>query len=454
MSDDILEVMAAGMTGRFWWLLDGIPQQPHTNGHIRRDEAGYWVVEVEGWRSMENGAKSEDESYPDSMMGVLGKGTVFLSDRRRLTDFSMWSGQRIHVVRSTFETAVTGLDVNTVEADGITEAEVLFPNQNPWDRSDRPNWRWREADDPLGKGISLDVPTAEATKLAVGGGVTLTVRPTWWPDQEIEQIRINSALSLKLSAAGPKPTADLVEAFEWMQDLIGHCWGGRVVPVPGAGKVNDVQEEPGRFWSQRLFERHHVQLANLSHPFPAVYLPDLGGPRAFVRWLILCRHFSRATRAVSEGLYVGASAETRLLNAMAAVEYWVKRHEARPDWVKVWSTGPVNPMHALIRHLKPAFTGWVRDGAPFSRRVWGDYNWLKHNPEFEIDYTLVRTFTWAAEAMLLADLLNEVAGTAVPGNRLATHRWPLRDAVQELLRDRKRSAPPPKWTNPPPSEEL
>jgi hypothetical protein len=448
MSDDILETMAAGMTGRFWWLLDGVPQQPFTSGHIRRDEYGYWVVEVEGWRSMENCKATEDEKYPESMIGVLGKGTVFLSDRRRLTDFSIWSGQRIHVVRSMFETAVTGLDVNTVEADGIVEAEVLFPNQNPWDRSKRPDWRVREADDPLGRGVSLDLPTTEATKIAVGDGVTLTVRPTWWSDRNIEQIQINPALSLKLSASEPKRTSDLVEAFEWMQELIGHCWGGRVLPVPGGGRVNAAQEEPGRFWSQRLAERHYAQLANLSHPFPAVHLPDLGGPRAFVRWLVLCRHFSRATRAVSEGLYVGASAETRLLNAMAAIEYWVKRHETRSDWVKVWSTGPVNPMHALIRHLKPAFKGWVRDGAPFSRRIWGDYNWLKHNPAFEIDYTLVRRFTWAAETMLLADLLNEVAGITVPGNRLASHYWQLRDVVQELLKDKKRSAPPPKWTQP------
>lgn len=139
MSDDILETIAAGMTGRFWWLVEGVPKQPHTNGHMRRDEAGYWVVEVEGWRSMENAEGSDDDTYPDSMIGVLGKGTVLLSDRRRLTDFSLWSGQRIHVVRSTFETAVTGLDVNTVQADGITEAEVLFPNQNAWDRSERPN---------------------------------------------------------------------------------------------------------------------------------------------------------------------------------------------------------------------------------------------------------------------------------------------------------------------------
>ena len=41
-----------------------------------------------------------------------------------------------------------------------------------------------------------------------------------------------------------------------------------------------------------------------------------------MRWLILCRYFSRATRGVAEGMYVGASVETRVLNTMSAVGYW------------------------------------------------------------------------------------------------------------------------------------
>lgn len=447
MSYDLLEDIAAGMLGRFWWLLDGAPQRPETMGYIRRDEDGFWVVEVEGWRSMGDGSEpvDNDDSYPSSMIGVLGGATIFLSDRRRLVDCGHWMGQRLHVISTRFETAVTGVDVTTVEADGIVEAEVRFPNQNPWDRSERPDWRWRHEDDPLGKGWSVDLPMLEARRLPLGGGVTLTQRPTWGTSRTIETIHINPALSLQLSSDKPTATGDLVQIFEWMQDLIGHCWGGRVLPEPGAGRVNARQEDSGRFSSQRLLQRHHTEPADLSHPFPAVSLPELGGPRSFVRWIILCRRFPRATRAVSEALYVGSSAETRLLNVMTAIEYWVEVHKTRADWVKVRQSGPINPMHALIRHIKPAFKDWVRDGAPFARRIWGDYNWLKHNPAFEIDYMLVRRFTWAAEIMLLADLLNEVSRSMVPSERLAKHHWSLRDVVQELLKDKVRSAPPPPW---------
>lgn len=33
---DVLEGMAPGMLGKFWWLVDGVPLQPFTVGYIRR----------------------------------------------------------------------------------------------------------------------------------------------------------------------------------------------------------------------------------------------------------------------------------------------------------------------------------------------------------------------------------------------------------------------------------
>jgi hypothetical protein len=65
-------------------------------------------------------------------------------------------GQSLHIVQLFYETIVTRVDLNSVEADGIVEAEVIFPNQYVWARYERPEWRRRSADDPLGKGVSLD----------------------------------------------------------------------------------------------------------------------------------------------------------------------------------------------------------------------------------------------------------------------------------------------------------
>ena len=243
---------------------------------------------------------------------------------------------------------------------------------------------------------------------------------------------------MALSSRKPIPTARYVQALEWMQDLIGLCWGGRVIPLPGAGKVNNAQEDAGRLWAQPLFDRHHGRLADLSHPFPAVYLPQLGGPRAFVRWLILCRYYSRATREVSEGLYVGASAETRLLNTVTAIAYWVARHRRTDEWACIKQKNPENELRRLIKHFLPVFEDWVSDGELFSERLWWDYNQLKHDPAHSIDYTLVSTFTSAARLMLIAALLNKVAGTTVPGEQIAHHFWQLRDSVKELLDDEER----------------
>ena len=40
--------------------------------------------------------------------------------------------------------------------------------------------------------------------------------------------------------------------------------------------------------------------------------------------------------------------------------------------------------------------------------------------------------------MLIAALLNKVAGTTVPGEQIAHHFWQLRDSVKELLDDEER----------------
>jgi hypothetical protein len=363
---------------------------------------------------------------------------VLFSDRRRTKDLVPGLGQRLHVVRCWYETAVTHDNVHTVLADGVVLAEVIFPNQYVWARYQLPEWRWRDADDPLGKGVSLDFSNSEAAEVDIGDGVSLTVKPTWWSEREIEQLRVGSGLSLALSADQPIPTARAVLLLEWMQDLIGLCWGGRVIPLPGAGRLNHTAGEPGKFWAQRLFDPHQGQLADLSHPFPAVYLPDLGGNAAFARWLTLCRDHSRATRGVSEGLYVGASVETRLLNTVTAIAYWVGRHRRTHEWASIGQSNNDNQLRRLVMHLLPRFKDWFGDGELFSERLWWDYNQIKHDPSHSIDYTLVSRFTLAARTLLIASLLDKVAGTTLPSERIAAYYWQLRDLVKELLDDKNR----------------
>jgi hypothetical protein len=435
--NEIFATMAAGAAGRFWPVVDGVPEPPEMHGAIRRDRDGYWVVDVEGWQS-EGDGNGPERGYPDTMVGVLGSGTVFLSDRHRWRDYPQGMQQSLHVVRLSFETAVTYLDVNSVAADGIVMAEVIFPNQHAWARYQLPEWRWREADDPLGKGVSLDFTPSEVATVSLGDELTLALRPTWWSSREIDQLRIGTGLSLELSSDQPIPTARYVQALGWMQDLIGLCWGGRVLPVPGAGRVNRALDDPGRFSSQPLLDPHHGRLANLSHPFPAVYLQDLGGPEAFGRWIHLCRDYRRATRGVSEGLYVGASVETRLLNTVTAIAYWVGKHRRTHPWASVKHADKDNELRLLTMHFLAQFEGWFGDGRLFSERLWWDYNQLKHDPAHTIDYNLVSVFTSGARMLLLADLLDTVAGTTTPSERIADHYWQLRDGVREILEDKER----------------
>jgi hypothetical protein len=437
MRDTLPEQLAVGTTGRFWAVVDGIPRTPEMHSSIRRNDEGFWVAEIEG-RLTADGGSEDEQTFPDSMVGVARGGTFYLSDRRRWKDLRPGMGQSLHIVQLFYETIVTRVDLNSVEADGIVEAEVIFPNQYVWARYERPEWRRRSADDPLGKGVSLDFAPVEETKVDLHDGFTLTVKPTWWSDWDIEQLTIGAGLSLALSSADPVPTARYVRDFEQMQDLIGLCWSGRVIPLPGAGRVNHSVEDAGTFFSQPFFDPHHGNLADLSTPFPAIYLPDLGGPPAFARWLELCRDYRRATRGVSEGLYVGASAETRLLNTVTAISDWVGSHRRTPAWTAVKHRNKEDDVRLLVDHMLPRFESWFGDGGQFSARLWWDYNQLKHDPGHAIDYTLVSVFTSAARLLLIGDLLDTVAGTTKPSKRIADHYWQLRDGVQEILQDPER----------------
>lgn len=440
MSKDVLAPMASGMIGRFWPVVDGKLEMPAIHGAVRRDDEGYWQVDLEGRRTAQEG-EGPDRGVPDTLIGMLGGATVFLSDKRRWQDFRLSSGQRVHVVRIRYETVVTGLDVTTVAADGILSAEAVFPDQMRWASYQVPDLRWREESEPLGAGWSLDMAKYPQTEHDIGSGMTLKVRASWRADWELDRLSMPFGLSLLLSATHPKPSVEFVTTLELFQDLISLCWGGRVPCIPGEGKVNEAQEEPGQFWSRRLLKDQPAGGADLG-ALPAVHLEDLGGPEAFGRWLELCRKYKRATRGVSEGLYVGASAEVRLLNTATATVYWVAKNRHIVDWADLKQDDKENDVRRLVMHQLPMFEDWVGDGERFSARFWWDYNSLKHNPTHEVDYRVVSVFTHSVRLMLIGSLLDRVADSTAPSERIAAHYWNLRDATKQLLAEGGRADVP------------
>src|SRR5687768_9828913 len=74
MRDTLPEQLAAGTTGRFWAVVDGIPRTPEMHGSIRRNDEGFWVAEIEGRLTADGGSKDE-QTFPDSMVGVARGGT-------------------------------------------------------------------------------------------------------------------------------------------------------------------------------------------------------------------------------------------------------------------------------------------------------------------------------------------------------------------------------------------
>jgi hypothetical protein len=88
----------------------------------------------------------------------------------------------------------------------------------------------------------------------------------------------------------------------------------------------------------------------------------------------------------------------------------------------------------------PTFESWVGDGEAFSKRLWWDYEQLKHHPAHTVDYDLLHVFTVGARLMLISALLDKVAGSTVPSERIAKHYWQVGNALKELLDDQARCA--------------
>lgn len=432
LTTDALEIIAPGSIGIFWRLVDGKPALPQIHGAVRRDDEGYWVVDLEG-SDLALAGEDGDRDATKSLVGVLSTSTIFLSDRNRWRETRPWSatGQRLHVVHIWFETVITGFDVSSLDSEGIVAAESVFPKQMNWAAYGIPDFRWRDKSEPLGEGWTLDIPNFPETTLRVSNDLTLKVKATWRADSGEDRIHVPFGLSLMLISREPRPTRDFVEALESFQDLISLCWGSRVPCAPGSGQVNQ-KHASGRFWSQRLIGQQPTGSAALKGR-PAIRLDDLGGPQAFIRWLDLCHSSARATRGVREGLYVGASAEVRLLNAVSAIEYWVGKNRRKAEWAS--QVGGKNKARILVMYQIPIFKQWVGDGERFSARLWWDYNALKHDPTHVVDYEVISVFGLTARLMLIGSLLDQVAGTTVPSQRIAEHFWQLREATNDLLQE-------------------
>jgi hypothetical protein len=236
------------------------------HGSIRRNDEGFSVAEIEG-RLTADGGSEDGQTFPDSMVG-LPVGARFTSrtaadgknsgpewDSRYTSSSS--STRRLSLALTS--TASKPTASSKPRSSSLTSTCGHATN-GPSGGAGAPTTRWAKA-------CRWTLAPVEETKVDLHDGFILTVKPRWRSDWDIEQLTIGAGLSLALSSADPVPTARYVRDFEQMQDLIGLCWSGRVIPLPGAGRVNHSVEDAGTFFSQPFFDPHHGNLADLSTPF-------------------------------------------------------------------------------------------------------------------------------------------------------------------------------------------
>jgi hypothetical protein len=97
-------------------------------------------------------------------------------------------GQSLYIVQLCYETIVTRVDLNSIEADGTVEAEIIFPRSVHVGALPTAGLAAPERRHPLDEGVSLDFAAAEEAKVDLLIGDLLdTVAGTTKPPERIAE---------------------------------------------------------------------------------------------------------------------------------------------------------------------------------------------------------------------------------------------------------------------------
>jgi hypothetical protein len=162
---------------------------------------------------------------------------------------------------------------------------------------------------------------------------------------------------------------------------------------------------------------------------PLFHLSDIGGVDGLARWVRLAeKHERLAVSVASVYRYGGAGPESALLDVAASIEYWVKVNR-QAAWSKSGVTIDLNGrkrmLHslALAKKVGSAFFSWIGDAEAWSKDFDFHYNSLKHSPNYAADPYVLTELARVGRLLLLAALLDRVAGSKQPSRAIfRSHR--------------------------------
>lgn len=261
--------------------------------------------------------------------------------------------------------------------------------------------------------IRLDSPPSK--KVDLRAGLELESSAFW--DVQAKGVGQVIAIGWEATVSGTKRAQEpdsLLMPLWRTQELLSIAFDG-VVPA-STGRVRYVEgEELAEVWDAMLM-RHQPQVAPSERSSPSFTLVDLGGLDAVKRWVKLCTDYPRAVKPViAKVRYNVTSAETRLLEVVAAIHYWVNAHDAKwADTTK--KTGRIHEA-ALASQVGVAFEELVGDIDIWAGELRDYNNGLKHLPSFQADPERLHLLVWSADLLLEAALLHRVGRGKLAGNR-------------------------------------
>lgn len=427
-----LDLTDGGRLGYFWPVTDTVPNledDEPLRGWLRRTGRETLLDVLDEDPIARHGI---DLPHFGGLVGVLQGGSVLLLEVRT-TNASVAFGAQASWLRCSSRTVLEDVDVERLRSNRLRSLRADFLGIGYWAGMRSTNEDWDYDSDGLVKGFSLALTSDERLTVPLTKGLQLTLSSEWNVGGTDDRRVITAPVSVTCRATVPRPTWDLLRPLVQVQDLLNVAYQGSVLATSGAGVADlEPDKRPGTdgsvLWNSLLMTASpNARAAAPVKELPLFSLQAIGGLPGVRRWSNLATRHPRAVTPVVGPFRRGfATADVTVRDVAAAIEYWVKSN--RPA---AWAM-PKQYAQVLARRLGTAFSTWVGDPERWAKEFWSANNHLKHEPGYEVEDQYLVDLAVSGRYVLLASLLNRVAGTRSPGKEIfENHRL---SALGERLR--------------------
>lgn len=354
---------------------------------------------------------------PAAVVGVLPDGGVMLLECGPRFETRAFGGQRASTTRIDARTVVGGLTPAELASPKLFEIALQYQGLQAWAGVSTVR-QSVERRDGLANRWSAETVSVDPVSTSIGS-IRLHINAGWQVSPGIDQIQIQTPLTVRCAAKRPRPVAELVEPLSYIQDLISLAHGGLSVPVKGTclphtTTAADPRHPRPTFWSGLLHpdRDQHLPTPKLREPY--FMLADIGGIDGLSRWVRLCRSHYRAVAPTLQHMRLGLPTAPGLLKEVAvAIEYWTAANKGGS-----WSNTKDFTGSVISCAGRPAFDAWCGNSGRWKDAFWNHYNMMKHNPTFAWDDEELADLAVSGRLVLTAALLNTVARSHRPSRVL------------------------------------